>query len=261
MAATFSPREKAQNVISFWWIVACIAILGGLIGMVISAVRKPVYEARVTLTMGINFARTGILEQYDKDLALGTAAGIIYSTDVIQRVAEAAQQQNIPADYDYLINNSTIERKAWQWTLRVRAGDPEQAAFLANQWIEYGIQALTEAYKHALVASSLQDIVDSLEYCLQQVAVNAVVPVCPYNSLDKLQAEFSAASDQLITEKQAARNLFPEMTFSVDQLAVPPDTPVLYGRNTLVLVGLLAGLLLGIAVVSTGLPERLSRRK
>lgn len=261
MAVSFSPREKALNVLTFWWVVAVSAIIGGLIGLTIFAIKKPVYESQVTLTMGINFARTGILEQYDKDLALGTAAGVIYSIDVMQQVVEAAQHKDIAVDVDTLMASGIMERRASQWTLRVRAGDPEQAAFLANTWIDFGIQALDTAYLHALTAGSLQDYIDSLETCMEQVAVNAVVPICPYSSISELQAELNAASTQLFIEKQASRNLFPEMTYQVDQRAVPMEKPVLYGRNNLVVAGLLIGLLIGIVLVSTDIPYRLFKRK
>lgn len=254
MPASFTPREKALSILTTWWIVAALAILGGLAGLGVFATRHPVYESQVTLTMGINFARTGILEQYDKDLALGTAAGIIYSTDVMQQVVEAATRSNIPLDYETLKDNSSMERKNSQWILSVQAGDPEDAAFLANTWIDIGIEALNSAYQHALTASSLQDYIDSLEYCMQQVAVNAVVPLCPFDSVTELQSELADASAQLFNEKQASRSLFPEMTFQVDQRAVPGENPVLYGRNNSVLAGMLIGLLAGIAVVSTDLP-------
>ncbi|MHB8933205.1 MAG: hypothetical protein ACYC6H_07040, partial [Bellilinea sp.] len=111
MAVSFSPREKALNVLTFWWVVAVSAIIGGLFGLTMFAIKKPVYESRVTLTMGINFARTGILEQYDKDLALGTAAGVIYSIDVMQQVVEAAQHKDIAVDVDTLMASGIMERR------------------------------------------------------------------------------------------------------------------------------------------------------
>lgn len=261
MAASFSPREKALNALTYWWVIAVTAIIGGLIGLGVFAVKKPVYEARVTLTISINYARTGVLEQYDKDLALGTAAGVIFSTDVMLQVADAAQDNDIPVDFETLKNSSVMERKASQWTLRVRAADPDHAAFLANTWIDIGIDALDTAYAHAITAYSLQDYIDTLETCMQQVAVNAIVPICPYTSVTELQAELASASSLLLVEKQASRNLFPEMTFHVDQRATPPGKPVLYGRNNLVLAGLLIGLVVGIVIVSTGLPTRLFKRQ
>lgn len=260
MAASFSPREKALNFLAYWWVIAAAAILGGLIGLGVFSVKKPVFEAQATLTMGINFARTGILEQYDKDLALGTAAGIIYSTDVINQVVNDAIQHGISIDTITLVHSSSLERKAAQWTLRVRNSDPDSAFYLTNQWLEAGVTALDEAYKHALAANTLLERIDSVEECLELVAANPVVPVCPYNTLPELQAEFSALSTLYLSEKQASRALFPEMTYQIDQQAEIPTEPVLYGRNNLVLAGLLIGFLVGIALTSTDLPGRWFKR-
>jgi len=256
MLATISPREKALTILTFWWVVAAAAILGGLAGLAIFALKDPVYEAQVSITMGIDFARTGYMEQYDKDLALGTAAGIIYSADVLQQVVDEAQASDIPVDYDTLKNDSIIERKSFVWLLRVRHNDPEQAAILANRWMELGIAALDTAAQHAIRADGLQEYMNSLETCLEQVAVNALVPACPYHSVNELQSELSVSQTEFLLEKQAARNLFPQVTYSVSQPATLPQAPVNYGRNNLVLAGLLIGLLAGITFVTSGFSTR-----
>ena len=260
MVATISPREKALTVLTHWWVVAVAAILGGLVGLGIFALKEPAYEAQVTTTMGIDFARTGYMEQYDKDLALGIAAGIIYSADVMQQVVDEALANNIVASFETLKHDSTMERKSFVWILRVRHGNPEQAAFLANRWIDLGIAALDSAAQHAITADGLQEYMQSLERCLEQVAVNAVVPTCPYDTLAELQTNLVVTENEFIVERQAARNLFPQLTYEVSQRATTPQSPVTYGRNNLVLAGLLIGLLAGIAVVTSGLPERWKKK-
>ncbi len=79
MLASFSPREKVLTILTYWWVVAAAAILGGLAGLGAYALKTPVYEAQVHIAIGIDFTRTGYMEQYDKDLALGAAAGVILS--------------------------------------------------------------------------------------------------------------------------------------------------------------------------------------
>lgn len=260
MLASFSPREKVLTTLAYWWVVAAAAILGGLAGLGTYALKTPVYEAQAHIAIGIDFARTGYMEQYDKDLALGAAAGVIYSTEVMQQVVDAARAENIPVDFDSLFKSATIERRTYEWILRVRFSDPDQAAFIANRWMDLGVSALDGAYRHALAADAIASYLDSLESCLEQVAVNAIVPVCPYNSVSELQADLSTTEEQFFLEKQAARGLFPGMTYQVNQRATPPREPVLYGRNNLALAGLLIGLIAGIAVVSAGLPVRWSKR-
>ena len=260
MLASFSPREKVLTILAYWWVVAAAAILGGLAGLGAYALKTPVYEAQVHIAIGIDFTRTGYMEQYDKDLALGAAAGVIYSTEVMQQVVDAARAENIPVDFELLYKAATIERRSYEWILRVRFSDPDQAAFIANRWMELGGLALDSAYQHALTADAIASYLDSLESCLEQVTVNAIVPVCPYNSVGELQADLSTTEEQYFLEKQAARGLFPGVTYQVNQRATPPREPVLYGRNNLALAGLLVGLIAGIVIVSTGLPVRWPKR-
>ena len=260
MLASFSPREKVLTILTYWWVVAAAAILGGLAGLGAYALKTPVYEAQVHIAIGIDFTRTGYMEQYDKDLALGAAAGVIYSTEVMQQVVDAARAENIPIDFDSLFKAATIERRSYEWILRVRFSDPDQAAFIANRWLDLGSLALDSAYQHALAADAIASYLDSLESCLEQVAVNAIVPVCPYNSISELQAGLSTTEEKFLVEKQAARGLFPGVTYQVNQRATPPQQPVLYGRNNLALAGLLIGLIVGIAMVSSGFPLRWLKR-
>ncbi|MRR31505.1 hypothetical protein EG834_14540 [bacterium] len=260
MVATISPREKALTILTYWWVVAAAAILGGLAGLGIFALKEPVYEAQVSITMGINFARTGYMEQYDKDLALGLAGSLIYSADVLQQVVDDAQAENIAVDFASLKHDSSLERKSYEWILRVRHTNPEQAVFLANHWIDLGVASLGTALQHAVSADGLQEYMNSLETCVEQVAVNAVVPACPYASLTELQTNLSRTENEFLLEKQAARNVFPYISYQVTQLATTPQAPVVYGRNNLVLAGLLIGLLAGTTVVSSGLPARWQKK-
>jgi uncharacterized protein involved in exopolysaccharide biosynthesis len=260
MVATISPREKALTILTYWWVVAAAAILGGLAGLGIFTLKEPVYEAQVSITMGINFARTGYMEQYDKDLALGLAGSLIYSADVLQQVVDDAQTDKIAIDFDTLWHNSSLERKSYEWILRVRHPNPEQAVFLANHWIDMGIASLDSAMQHAISADGLQEYMSSLETCVEQVAVNAVVPACPYDTLAEVQTTLAATEIEYLLEKQASRNLFPYISYEVTQRAVKPLSPVTYGRNNLVLAGLLIGLLVGIVVVTSGLPVRWQKK-
>lgn len=261
MPASISPREKALALLTYWWVVALAAILGGLAGIAFFAIQHPVYEAQAQITMGIDFTQTGYMEQYDKDLALGTAAGVIYSADVINQVVEAAKGAGIDTDFDSLRHAAVLERKSYVWIFRLHSKNPEQAAWLANKWVEIGIAALDQAYQHALAAANLQDYMNALSSCLQQVGVTAAVPLCPYHTVKELQGELAATEGQFYTEKQAAHNIFPGLTYSVSLPASVPLSPALYGRNNLAAAGLLIGLVIGIVLVSAGIPARFTKRK
>lgn len=261
MPATISPREKALEILTYWWVVAAAAIIGGLAGILFFALKQPVYEAQARVTMGIDFTRTGYMEQYDKDLALGSAAGVIYSADVIHQVVEAARVEGIATDFDTLRKAAILERKSYEWILRLRDNSPEHAAWLANKWLEIGVGALDQAYRHSLTAANLQDYMDSLSTCLQQVGVTTAVPLCPYQNVKDLQNELENAENQYAIEKPASRNIFPGLTYSVSLLASPPASPSLYGRNNVTAAGLFIGLLVGIILVTSGLPARIIKGK
>jgi len=144
----FSPYEYFLRVISFWWLVLLLTILGGTLGFVFFHLHPPIYEATATyfVTLDLNrfptFGAREDLIQYNEDMALSTTEGALISTEVLNNVIVQLKNLGISLTAMDLLKNSTIERKQDIWELRYRSKDPSIAQAVINTWAQIGYQAM-----------------------------------------------------------------------------------------------------------------------
>ncbi len=251
----FSPLEAFEQAIARWWLVAIIAICGGLIGLVFDRLNPPRYEADVLYSVNVNFSQTGNLDQFEEDLTINAAGALIHSTAVMEQVAAQARAQGIQVDVPTLDANYIFEREESSFTLRYQDADPQKAAAIVNLWGEAGLNQLKQAYEHALKAFSLQRNIDQMETCLQRsVSVEPVYGGCDLNSLQQIQVEMQKENSSLGQEMAASKGVIPALQFDLVQKATVPSRPVVYDRNQLVLAGTLIGLLLGVWAANVRFP-------
>lgn len=147
-SSEFSPYEAFNRLLNRWWIVALVAILGGIFGFVFSQLHPPVYEATATylVTVDLNrFPFQGVREdlvQYNEDMAVNTTQGVLLSSEVLTEVISQAKDLGISITGNDLLKNSTIERKHELWELRYRSGVPQVAQTTVNLWANIGYQAM-----------------------------------------------------------------------------------------------------------------------
>jgi len=258
MSSDFSTLETLQAAARKWWLLAGLMLIGALAGLAFSLLQPPVYEAVVSFSLGIDFTRTGVMTQYEQDLALGMAGNQIRSTGLARQVAEDARAAGIEITAKELIDSSTIERKHYIWNLRVQHTDPQAAAFLANAWAERAMDWLEEAHRHAENLESLQAYSRSLESCLAQfAAAEPASRLCNPANLDELQQELALVRAAMETEQAASRNIIPALLFEDTLLAEVPSQPRLYNRIPLMLAGAFIGLIAGLWLVYLRTPQRL----
>lgn len=144
----FSPYEYFSRVLSYWWFVLLLTILGGILGFVFFHLHPPVYEATATffVTLDLNhFPTQGVREdliQYNEDMALSTTEGALRSTDVVNDVIIQAHSLGQSLTLKDLQDNSAIERKHDIWELRYRSQDPMVAQSIVNTWAQIGYQTM-----------------------------------------------------------------------------------------------------------------------
>jgi hypothetical protein len=147
-SSEFSPSEYFSRVMSCWWVVLLVTILGGAFGFIFYHLHPPVYEATATyfVTLDLNrFPIQGVrqdLIQYNEDMALSTTQGALLSTEVLNSVVVQAQSLGQSLTVTDLIDNSTIERKHDIWELRYRNQDSATAQAIVNAWAQKGYQAM-----------------------------------------------------------------------------------------------------------------------
>ena len=192
---------------------------------------------------------------------MGTAGYIMASASVIQYTADQAAQHGYTLEPFPLDHSVFIERRLYLWVVRVREPDPQAAAFIANTWIQRAYQDLQDAANHAARAEALYNYLQSLESCLQRVAISGpALPQCSVNNLASLQQELGATGAQYDAEQFMGRGFLPYLTFDQPTTSGVPGGAQQFGLNSLVLAGILIAFLLAIGAVAADLPLALAQR-
>jgi len=152
MQNDFDLLKTFNNLLRKWWLILSLAVLGGLVGLAISYILSPLYQAEAVFHASIDFNKVDIenlnvptndpyvFTQYDEDLAL----------QAVQRML--VWKSNAAYDYALTLDpslereefeeNSQIKRYHAQWYLRFRHEDPAVAQAVVNYWAELGYKAL-----------------------------------------------------------------------------------------------------------------------
>jgi len=149
------PLITFNRLLTGWWKIVLMAVVGGLLGLTVSAIIPPTYQAEATFHASIDFTEINfdnmvgeygyplIFTQFDEDLAL----------QVVERVLLAERQEALAfaltldpsLDGKTFWDNMQIQRYLARWHLRYRHRDPEIAQAIVNYWADIGMQALEEA--------------------------------------------------------------------------------------------------------------------
>jgi uncharacterized protein involved in exopolysaccharide biosynthesis len=251
------PLEALQNAFRFWWFLFCLAVAGGLAGMVIHGLRPPVYEAVARFSASIDFVSTGPLTQLEEDIAIDSISDLAFSSAVMERVAEKARAQGIATSAAELKKSALFERRVNVWDLRLRSTDPQRAEQLANIWVDEGQAALLDSYQHALEAERLNRVLRGLESCLERAAASEPSSAqCSRYRFADIQADLQEAGQAYARERIASGGLSAGLRIGPVDHAVLPTQPVILGRSQLVLAGCLLGFLSGFVMLQFGIPRR-----
>ncbi len=250
------------RMLRYWKLVILMMIVGGLTGWLVHLSHPPMYESQASISFAFNVVRYGPLPQVDEDVAMGAAGTIISTSPVPEYVYQLALEQGINDPDPFPVGRSVfIERKSYQWVIRVRNPDPQAAAYIANTWAQRAYQELLTASQHAERANSLRIYLDSLESCLERVAVTAPATAqCSVGGLNDLLSLMQTTGAELFNEQVLGRGFLPYLIFNVPDKAVAAQQPDQFGSNSMVLAGILAGLLLAILFVAVDVPLILAKR-
>ncbi len=259
MNQSFSPIDAFNRILNSWWWVFLCMLLGGAVGYGIHAFHLPVYESTARISFTIDYTHSGQLTDVEEDQILGVTGDVMGSTAVLQKVVSAAQAQGISIDLPTLKQNIFRERKAYIWVMRVRQGTPQQAAALAGLWGDAAYAALTEDRSHSLNAEMLQRNLDGLVSCLQQSVAELPAQAMCSQDLSAIQDAIKQVGARVQAEKLAGQGISPALEFTQPDKSGQQNSPVIYGRNQMVLAAGVIGFILGIWSIYLGFPERLAR--
>lgn len=237
-----------RRVLSRWaWIVA-LAILGGLLGLAVTWLRPPEYEAVASLDIGIDYGRSQPLSDEATREAFLRVQDLLLADDTLRAAAAS-----LPPDMtgtvtpDNLRSDIRLERFDPKWDMQAFSTSPDQAAAIANAWAESALSALQVAQTHAWRAADLQGKLYRAS-CTLEAEVGAAEPkwVCHSGEPDFSPDQ---AVGQLMHEAELSQGILPNLSFSLQHRAKPPQQVAVYGRGTVVLAGFFLGWLVGIGLV------------
>jgi hypothetical protein len=258
---SFSLNLILQRMLCYWWLVGLLTVAGGLVGLLALIARPPVYEAAAKFSASIDFVSTGPMTQLDEDVALNAIGDVLSSSAVRQSVVDRAAAEGINISPAQLKASALLERRVNAWDLRVRSPDPRVADRLANLWAEQGQAALSEAYRHALLADHWNNYLLSLERCLTaSVASEPSGVQCSRSRFSEIQSDLTQAGQALDQERQASQGLFSGLRLGQVDYTGGATNLVLYGRSQGALAGCAIGFLLSIWLVQSGILARWLRR-
>ena len=150
-------RDVLLRLIRRWpWLLAAVC-LGGLLGLGISGLLRPVYEGVAVVGVGVDYGRTLPLDEEAMRHALDRAREVFLADETLEAVMRADNQAQERYDsVNALRDQLRLSEIDGGWELGVRSGTPEEAASLANVWASASLEELQAAVGHACSAADRQ---------------------------------------------------------------------------------------------------------
>jgi hypothetical protein len=230
-----------------WWFIALIMIFGGLIGLAISMLRPPLYEATSIFSVSIDYTQTGALTDIQEDQIMRNIGYILTSEKVMQATWEKIKDIGCIMSRENLADLSFLDRQDASWYLRIRTSDPDCAMKMVNTWSAIADEVLQEGLFHAVIVDANNHLLAKLKNCLIDFdTMQQPAYCCGFNTIDEVQDQINEVGSIIMTERQLSEGLMPAISIHLVTLAKIPNDPVQHNRNMLVLSGLVAGFFLSM---------------
>ena len=254
MVNDIDPKSYLGRTRAGWVLVLTAAILGGLVGLGLSEIRPPRYQAIAVLGIGIDYGRALRLDPLTERKALDRVRGLLLSDDAlrgaIRRMYDSVEGDEGLSDMSQLRERVRLGEKGGRWELSVVSAQPELATIAANAWADSALVELDTAVGHAWRVAELQGQVFNVGCRLEPSQVDSASAVwrCEEGTVP---LELEQVTSEALEEARQSRGILPALSFSLLERAFPPTQPVLWGRGLMALSGALIGLLLGAAWVAS----------
>jgi hypothetical protein len=255
---SFVPRDALRTALRGWWLVAAAVVLGGMLGMLFSALQPPLFVSDFSFPTSIDEVNSGEMAQFERDLAMETVGGILYNPDLFARVAKEAGRQGLSIDGAGVKNSALVERRIGTWWVHVYGKNAQDSLTLASIWRELAAADIDDARVHALAADRYYRQQISLEACLAESAsAEPSAGLCGSNEFLSIQEQLAQTTQNIAKERAASRAMPGMVLVDTSLKEILPARPVLYNRNQVVAAGMLIGLVAGIWLAQAGLADRL----
>jgi hypothetical protein len=240
-------KDFLTRLIRRWPWLLLAACTGGVLGLGLSCLLPPVYEAQAVVGVGIDYGRALPLDEEATRLAFDRVREVFLSDVTLQKVmawAGSAPEGSM-GTVNQFRDTLRLSEVGGGWELAVRHASPQTAARQANLWKDASLEALQAAAAHAWRAAGLQAKWYTVGCRLEPVATPS-----PGAAWSCSAAPDEYDPEQALTEIEheaiLSLGVLPAMSFSALRAAETPLEPLAGARGMLVLAGCLAGSALGL---------------
>jgi len=236
--------EQIENFLKHWPRTAVFMLAGALIGCVLWMFLPQQYIASVRLDLGIDFNRTGKLNELEEARLIGIVEDTLHSDGIMEKVYEKSDQTDFRSFYD----RTQIYRTNEDWSLTVTGTDPEEIGRLAVAWLDEAYDLLYERRTHAIRAEALRNELDSLTRCVQDMGRNITAAVCETDP-EEIFRQIGIYTDAILEEEKAANGLSAALLIGEKNPKQLELRPVSRSMAANTLLGAFCGLLISFAIV------------
>lgn len=237
-----------RRAVRRWPWISLATVAGGILGLIASLGRPPVYQASAVIEIGVDYSRTAPMQDLALEQAFDRVRALLLADATLEGAIGriGAYGRLTPADMRSRIR---LAHRLAGWELFVDGGDPSETAALANAWAEAALARIEEAARHALRAAEWQWALygAGCELRLDETAPQTAVWVC---GSDAGEGDPESVASALLEEASLSHGILPIFTYSLLQRANAPDHPVRWGRGPLILGGAIAGGMSGFVWIS-----------
>jgi hypothetical protein len=245
MTSDFDPMLAYRRLVRRWtWVVAA-GLVGGLLGLLASTLRAPLYEASAMLGIGIDRNRADVPDDITVRQAYDRVRGLLLADDTLERAlrlgaagaASASPRETGPE----LRGRIRLAEEPEGWELIVLGADGAEAERTAQAWADAGLEGLASASLHAIRAADWQGFLFEASCSLETGASGQARWRC--QSAPPEGAETLPPS--ILSEVEASRGVLPVFTYSQLRGSAGSSRLVLWGRGGLILGATIAGMIVG----------------
>lgn len=232
-----------------WWIIAAAMILGALIGLGLSYLFSPVYEAVFKVTTNVKLSGDPNITEFMMDNSILHVGELAYATPVVTEVIEEEKKQGIDLTPEELHRISSVERQSTSTLLKVQWSDAQTAAQIANTWGKIFYASLQEGFKQAVLADELSQYQVTLQQCLAGAQAATASPSTCGFSKTELDAEIAQNAEKISQAESQSLGLYRELNVSDYQEASVQIAPIRYERGWLIAAGTAIGFVAGLLII------------
>ena len=236
--------KQIESFVKNWPRAVILMLAGALLGWVLWMFLPQQYTAVSTLSVSIDYNRTGKLDDLEQDRLLGITEDMIHSDKVMKAVYQYSSEPDYPAFFAHTATTRTNQT----WSLKITGKDPKEIGTAAAAWLDLAHGELRNALDHAIRAEALQNEIEGLSRCIQDSSTAAMTAGCPAGTEETLQA-IEELSARLSEEQLQAGGISSAIRLGLknpDQLQIRPASRSAAADT---LIGALVGLLVSFAIV------------